>query len=106
MASLATNIRGAAPTSVDTRASKKVKEHSVRDALSLRLGGSIEVLTSTGCTSLVVVDSTGTKCAKRETSGVTESELCSKKAKKAPRATRHTYACDKVPLLLKINCSA
>lgn len=56
-----------------------------------------------GNSSLVAVDSTVTKGAKREISGETESDVCTKKAKKSPRATRHTYAGDKVPLLLKMN---
>lgn len=59
MASLATHIPGTVPAcapedSQDAARNKKdvtnkVKEHSVRDALSLRLGGTIQVLTPSGC---------------------------------------------------------
>lgn len=54
---MATHVCGTAPARApalgDTHEKKdvpnKVREHSVRDALSLRLGGTIEVLTPSGC---------------------------------------------------------
>ena len=59
MASLATHVRGTSPARAPEDSQEaarkkkdvtnKVKEHSVRDALSSRLGGMIEVLTPTGC---------------------------------------------------------
>lgn len=66
MATLATYVRGTSPArapedSQETARKKKdvtnkVKEHSVRDALSSRLGGTIEVLTPSGCIDCLTAD--------------------------------------------------